>query len=299
MRSVFSLPSPGAWFRSLRAYSFTATLIPVALAAAIAASQEVAVAWPLFPLFIAGAIFFHGGTNVLNDYWDHLYGVDAVDDSDPNHTISQGVVSPRFMLLSGHGYFIAGIICGLLIALERGLLFMVCGIAGALGGYFYTGARFSFKYKAMGDVLVFLLMGPALVVMGLWTLSGSVVLLALPASLPIAFLVTAILHGNNLRDRESDRRAGVRTVANLLSESGARRFFAFLLLAPYVTAALLAVAGLISPWALASLLTIVPAFLLVRRVMGGDSSLARLPVSCASLHLAFGVLYVGGVALGA
>ncbi|TVR01083.1 MAG: hypothetical protein EA403_10795, partial [Spirochaetaceae bacterium] len=112
-------PSPGGWWRSLRAYSFTASLAPVLLAWAIAAwwSRSGAAGgaataganaagsgtagsglalWTV-PFIVLAAVLFHAGTNVLNDFYDYVHGVDPDQDPDPTHAITQGVVSPRFM----------------------------------------------------------------------------------------------------------------------------------------------------------------------------------------------------------
>ena len=297
------LPSPAAWWRSLRAFSFTASLAPVLLALAIAgwwarSEDSELVVWTL-PFYALAALLFHAGTNVLNDFYDYLHGVDPDGDPDPTHAITQGVVSPRFMRFSGRIYFVLGIIIGSVIGLERGALFVLTGIAGALGAYFYTGARFSFKYVALGDVLVFFLMGPALLAIGVWALTGTVPAEVWALSLPVAFLVTAILHGNNLRDRESDRAAGVRTVANLVSEPLARAGFAGLIAAAYVSLVVLVIAGVAPGWSAIALLTAAFGAPLAIRVLRGDPDLVALPVSCAKLHLLFSLPYIAAIVLAA
>ncbi|TVR04751.1 MAG: prenyltransferase, partial [Spirochaetaceae bacterium] len=217
----------------------------------------------------------------------------------PTHAITQGVVSPRFMRFSGRLYFVVGVAIGSVIGLERGGLFVATGIAGALAAYFYTGARFSFKYVALGDVLVFFLMGPVLVAIGVWALAGSVPAEVWALSLPVAFLVTAILHGNNLRDRDSDRAAGVRTVANLVSERVARIGFAGLIGAAYLTLVVLLASGVAPVWSALALPTVVVAAPLAVRVQRGERDLVALPVSCAKLHLMFSLPYLAAFAVAA
>jgi 1,4-dihydroxy-2-naphthoate octaprenyltransferase len=295
------------WLISLRAYSFSASLVPALLAAALsvraaatgtgAAGAAAAAAWWTFPLFALSAVLFHAGTNVLNDYYDYLHGVDTEGDPDPTHAITQGVVSPRFMRLTGHLYFVLGIAVGLPIGLIRGWTFVAAGLLGAAGAYFYTNARFSFKYVALGDLLVFLLMGPALVVMGEWALVGRLSGAAALAAMPVALLVTAILHGNNLRNLESDRVAGIATLAGLLGTGASRVLFAALTLLPFALLGLLAATRTVPLLALAALLVLPSAVTLSLRVVrvADPASLVTLPVACARVHMLFGVLYIAGI----
>lgn len=272
--------------------------MPAALAAAIALAGAKELQWWTFPLYALSALLFHAGTNVLNDYYDYRHGVDGAEDRDPTHAITQGIVSPRFMLISGHLYFVLGVLIGAPIALERGIWFLLAGIAGALGAYFYTNARFSFKYVALGDLLVFLLMGPALVVMGVWAVTGSAGLEEVLIAVPVALLVTAILHGNNLRNIDSDETAGIRTVATLLGADGARRFFDLLLISPFLLLPLMAFVG---PAPITVLIAVPALFgaLRLSRDVHRSHELMALPMRTAQLHLLFSVLYIGGILFGA
>lgn len=294
------------WLISLRAYSFSASLVPALLAAALsvrAAGAVVAgaggggIAWWTLPLFALSAVLFHAGTNVLNDYYDYRHGVDTEDDPDPTHAITQGIVSPRFMQVSGHLYFALGIVVGLPIGLIRGWVFVLAGLLGAAGAYFYTNARFSFKYVALGDLLVFLLMGPALVVMGEWALVGRISGPAALAALPVALLVTAILHGNNLRNLRSDRAAAIATLAGLLGMRASKVLFAALTLLPFGFLPLLTAGGVVPALALAPLLVLPSAVILAVRVVrtADPGRLLTLPVACARLHMLFGILYIASI----
>lgn len=288
------------WIFSLRAYSFPASLMPVLLAAALAATADLTVSWAMLPLYAIAALLFHAGTNVLNDYYDYRHGVDRPSDPDPTHAITRGIVTPRFMAVSGHLYFAAGIAAGSLIALERGTLFFVAGLAGALAAYFYTSARFSLKYRALGDVAVFLLMGLALTTLGYWALTGLVDATALLASLPLAFFVTAILHGNNMRDIEADAAAGVDTVARRLGFGKSKALFVGLFVCGYAMVAAGLLAGLFGWPVLASALSLPVAWAILRRVRaaGSGEALIDLPARTAAFHLLFSTLYCAGVLVG-
>ncbi len=284
------------WLVSLRAYSFPASLMPVLLAAALAATGGLTVSWAMLPLYAVAALLFHAGTNVLNDYYDYRHGVDGPCDPDPTHAITRGIVTPRFMAISGHLYFAAGIALGSLIALERGSLFFAAGLAGALAAYFYTNARYSLKYRALGDVAVFLLMGPALTALGYWALTGSVDATAIVASLPLAFFVTAILHGNNMRDIETDAAARVDTVARRLGFRRSKVLYLGLVSGGYAATAAGVATGLFGWPVLAGVLSLPAAWPIVQQVRnaGSGAELMNLPARSAGFHLLFSLLYCGG-----
>ena len=288
------------WFASLRPFSFPASIMPVLLAAGLATGRGTA-SWWLLPLYLLAAVLFHAGTNVLNDYYDFRHGVDGPDDRDPTHTLTQGVVTPRFMLVTGNLYFVLGLLLGTGISLVRGPLFFAFGLAGAAGAYFYTGARFSLKYQALGDLTVFLLMGPALVLLGEWALTGTATPRAALACLPQAFLVTAILHGNNLRDLRTDASAGVSTVAGLLGDRGSRLLLATLFVLALASQIALAAFGLVPPLSLIALAGLAPAVLIVRTVFHAEDAadLLELPKWCAGIHLLHGLLYGGAILIAA
>ncbi len=297
--SSASVPTPlSRWSASLRAYSFPASLAPVALAAVLTPAYGGVVWWTL-PLYGLAAVLFHAGTNVLNDYYDYRHGVDLADDPDPTHAIPRGLVSPRFMVVSGHIYFLLGLVFGAGIALIRGPVFFAVGLAGALGAYLYTNARFSLKYRALGDLTVFLLMGPALVFIGVWALTGVKDWFAVVAALPLGLLVTAILHGNNTRDIGVDAAAGVDTVARRLGFRRSRHLFALLVWGGYAAALLLAAGPVVPLGAGLALVSLPAARRLVRHVYRAPdgAALMDIPLRSAKLHMAFSMLYAGGILL--
>ena len=99
---------------------------------------------------------------------------------------------------------------GLYLVALRGPAIVVLGLLGLVGGYVYTAPPFQYKYHALGVPLVFLLMGPLMVVGSYFAVTGAWSLTALVLSIPVGLLVAAILHGNEWRDISEDTRAGHR-----------------------------------------------------------------------------------------
>lgn len=156
-----------------------------------------------------------------------------------------------------------------------------------VGLYAYTGPPFRFKYKAMGEVLIFLVFGPFLVTGAAYVQAGRWDWLALLLSVPVGILTTAVLLGNNIRDLDEDDAAGIETLVHKLGPRAARPVYAACVLLPPLCVAGLVAAGMVGVAGLLCLFSIVPAYRLVRQVYGSgripdmDARTAR----CATLFL--------------
>ena len=64
------------WIQAIRAFSFTASVIPVLLGGLYALTFHGAKSWALLPLAVLGGLLLHTGTNLINDYYDFRRGVD-------------------------------------------------------------------------------------------------------------------------------------------------------------------------------------------------------------------------------
>lgn len=290
------------WVQATRAFSLTASLIPVAVGAALAADYAGEVAWGLFPLVIVCALLAQAATNLISDYFDFVNGVDQTDTFGSSRVLVDGLLRPRQMLVAGWVLFAVGLMLALVLIVTRGVPMLILALIALVGGYGYTGKPIGYKYFALGDVLVFTLMGPLMVIGSYLALTGSYDNMALVASLPIGFLVAAILHANNLRDIRHDAAAKVKTLANVLGHRAAKGEYIGLLIAAYVSVALTGVAGLLSPW---SLLVFLSLPLAARNIRAASrcqedkpEEIALLDVQTAQLHLLFGLLLVIGIAVG-
>jgi 1,4-dihydroxy-2-naphthoate polyprenyltransferase len=281
------------WFRAARPWSFTASAIPVLLGAAIAATQGWFDPW-LLALTLLGSLAIHAGTNLVNDYYDHHKGLDAVQQIGVGGAIQRGELSPRQVLLGGLAAFAMGSAIGLYLVSVAGPFILWLGLASVLVGFFYTAGPFALAYVGLGEVAVFLFMGPVMVVGSYFVQARAVTPGVVLASLPVGFLVAAILHANNLRDLEIDRSVGKRTLATLLGRGGARLEYYALIGGTYLSLVLTVALGA-APWlTLVCLFTLPLALRLVRTAASETEPPALQPVlrQTALLHLRFGALLV-------
>jgi 1,4-dihydroxy-2-naphthoate octaprenyltransferase len=283
------------WYRSLRPYSFPASLVPVFSAPAVALYDGVAVEWIVFPVFLVAALAFHAGTNVLNDYYDYLHGVDREGVADADGMLVRGLVPPRFMVASGRLYFAVGLALSAVIGALQGWEILAMGAVGGGLAYLYTGKHISLKYYAAGDVLVFLLLGPAMTGAAYYSITGTITANALYAGIIPGLLVTIILEGNNIRDMESDRAASVRTLAGALGRRAAIVLYVVLVVLVFAVVVVQWLLGWAPALSLSVFLSLPVAAGCVRGVLTGASdrdAMGRVVMQSARLESIFGVVYI-------
>lgn len=308
MATPTSFPSAtqrSAYVRLLRPFSFTASVVPLLLGSALAFADRGHEQWALLPFALVGGVALHAVANVANDLYDHERGVDAdyalngssgvlVDGS-----LTGGQVRRYLLVLVG-----VVVLCGAVLLGARGLPLLVLGLVGLLGAYGYTGGPAGYKYLALGDLLVAVLMGPLMVGGCYLVLTGSLPAHVLVGSLPVALLVSAILVANNLRDVEHDALTRVVTVTTLLARrpAVAKAEYDVLVVAAYLSVPVLVVTGALPVPCLLALLAVPLATPLLRALhaatLGRPEELGIAFVAgTAKLHAATGLLLVVGVLL--
>lgn len=291
------------WFQATRAFSFPASIVPVAVGAVMAARSQDPVAWWLVPFVAVASVLMHAGTNLVSDYFDYLKGVDRDYTYGSSGVLVQRLLTPLQVLAGGAVMFAIACTIGLLFIAVRGWPIFALGVVGLLGGVFYTARPIGYKYFALGDALVFMLMGPLMVIGSYFVLTGSYSHSVLIASLPVGCLVAAILHANNMRDIQHDREAHVRTVANLLGHHRSRLEYYGLVGGAYLSVLGMIAGGMVGLWGLLVFATAPLAAKNFLRVVHSrpqqPETIATLDVQTAQLHLAFGLLFSLAILLGA
>lgn len=292
----------GAWLEIARPFSFSASLVPVLTAGALAALDQ-AFSWPLFLAALLAGLLLHVGTNVMNEIFDVRKGIDTITSPRASHALLKGRLGEREAFFLAATAFTLAAACGVAVLFARGLPVLVFGLLGLVGGLGYTAPPFQYKYHALGLPLVFLLMGPLMVTGAYYVIAGTVSPQTLVASIPVGLLVTAILHGNEWRDIGDDARAGI----NTFSISAGRRVAHFAYLALVVGAYMvLAIAVIFQTLPALSLLPMLSLPLLVRAIRsselgasGQQRAIAMIDLQTAQLHAAFGLLLALGLATAA
>lgn len=291
-----------AYYEIARPFSLTASSVPVLAAGALAWLNGV-LDGPLFIASLIGAVCLHLGTNITNEIFDVRHGVDTITSPRASHAILKGRVREREAFILVGVFFAVAILAGLWMIAARGLPVILFGILGLAGGYGYTAPPFQYKYRALGLPLVFMLMGPLMVVGAYYVISGTFSWQAVVVSLPVGLLVAAILHGNEWRDIADDARYGIGTLSTLMGGKQAFRIYVALVTGAFLVLALAVLAGVLPTTTLLAMLSL-PLFVRAIRAaelgsMGQQRAIAMIDLETAQLHAAFGFLLAAGLALAA
>ncbi len=191
---------------------------------------------------LVGALLIQIGTNFANDYYDAKSGVDTAEREGFTRVTQSGLITPTEVRRAMVGTFALSILVGVYLVSAGGLPIIIVGLASVAAGILYTGGPYPFGSYGLGDLFVFVFFGLVAVTgtyyvqavaavppFPLWIPPGTVSLSAIVASLPAAALSTNILVVNNLRDRETDEKAGKRTLAVIIGYRWSRVEFLCLL----------------------------------------------------------------------
>ena len=281
-----------------RPRTLPASVAPVIVGAAVAfhdgAFRPLAVLAAL-----AAALLIQIGSNFANDLGDYTRGADARGRVGPTRVTSAGLLTPRQVQAGMAVVFGLAALCGVYLISLGGWPILLAGVLAILAAMAYTIGPLPFGYYGLGDLAVFIFFGLVAVVGTYYTQALRVTPLAVLAAVPMGSLITAILVVNNLRDADTDRAAGKRTLAVLLGRRGARIEFIALVAAAYAIPFILWLGYGLRPWVLLPLLTLPLAFRLVRTILTVlGPPLNRALAQTAQLTVWYAVAFAVGVVTG-
>ena len=250
------MPALSVYWTAARPWSFPVTVCAMAVGGALAYVDSPATfSFLNFFLSLLGGLFVHGAVNYINTYGDYSKGYDQKQTSD-DRALVDGLLKPQqvynaivacvLAALTIAAYVIYGILTrpAPAFALSTPLIdFLVLVAGGLLLGYAYTAPPFYWKYKGLGDILILLGYGPFLVC-GAYFCQQSCLpsLRSLWFSIAPGMLTEAILHANNTRDQDWDRKCGAITLPMRLGPHLSRAWFIGLYVLTIATTVLAALA---------------------------------------------------------
>ncbi|RZF41786.1 hypothetical protein LSTR_LSTR005248 [Laodelphax striatellus] len=290
-----------SYLLALRPWSLSASLMPTLLGSAIAfkssttdhqhlataASEQFSVLILLLTLLTVVSV--HGAGNVVNTYFDYVKGIDNRKSDD--RTLVDQILSKDEVVTLGALLYAVGCVGFIVLALispakmEHLALVYFGGLSSS---FLYTGG-IGLKYIALGDVIILIIFGPISVLFAFMSQTGRLEWATIYYAIPLALNTEAILHSNNTRDLESDRQAGIVTLAIVIGHTFSHILYAFLLFTPYIIFVVLATRY--STWFLLPLVTLSSAFRIEKQFRCQDT-IQQVPRETAKLNLCFGFLYV-------
>ena len=220
---------------SARPKTLLVGLAPIILGTALAANYKNGKLSPLIlTLTVLCTLLMQIGTNIVNEYYDHLDGVDTKDRMGPKRSIQLGHASPNQLKFFYQTCFSLSFFIGLGLVWNSDLIILATGVISILVAYMYTGGPLPLSHYYMGEFLAFLFFGPVAVLGTFYLHTSFFHLDALVLSLIPGFISAALMSLNNLRDIDTDKKTPKRTLPMLLGKNKAKFFTLFLGLAPLI-----------------------------------------------------------------
>jgi len=286
------------WLMAARPKTLPVGLAPVLVGTALAGSGDVF--HPLrFAAALLGALLIQVGANLSNDYSDARRGADAEDRLGPVRVTAGGLVPPRQVLIAIWITFGLAVLVGTYLVAVAGWELLLVGAASIVAGVLYTGGPRPYGYEGLGELFVFLFFGIVAVAGSFFVQAETLVWEAFALAVPVGLLAAAVLVVNNVRDIDTDRRAGKRTLAVRLGRERTRSLYAAMVYVAYLLTPITWLFGPLSAWVLLPLLSLPLAAPIVRAVrthVDGPSLNAAL-AQTGRLELIFCVLLSAGLLL--
>jgi 1,4-dihydroxy-2-naphthoate octaprenyltransferase len=286
------------WLMAARPRTLPAAVAPVLVGTALAGTEGHF--HPFSFLFaLLGALFIQVGTNLSNDYSDARRGADTEDRLGPVRVTAGGLVPPRQVLIATAVSFGLAVLCGIYLVVVAGWQLLAVGAASILAGILYTGGPKPYGYEGLGEVFVFLFFGVVAVAGSYFVQTKELTWEAFALAVPVGLLASAILVVNNVRDLDTDRRAGKRTLAVRLGRERTRTLYAVMVYVAFLTAPVTWLFGPFGPALLLPFLALPLAAPLVRTVRNhtDGQALNHALAGTGQLQLAFCVLLSAGLLL--
>lgn len=300
MSQQVSLDAPSnKWWRLMRPHTLTASFIPVAIGTALALSHG-SFKPMLFLAMMLASLLIQAATNMFNEYYDYIRGLDTAESIGIGGTIVRDGVPPRFVLQLALIFYAVSILLGVYICIESSWWVAIIGLISMAVGYLYTGGPFPIAYTPFGELFSGVFMGTVIIVLTFYIQTNTVTLGCLLVSISTALLIGAINMANNIRDITGDQKSGRRTLPIVLGRERAIHFMAWVFIAAFGWITVLVAFEFVVVWALLVLLSAPKAISAIKQFKGKRKPIEMMPAmkTTAQLNTWFGSLLVIGLLLG-
>ncbi|VAV94432.1 1,4-dihydroxy-2-naphthoate polyprenyltransferase [hydrothermal vent metagenome] len=248
-----------------RPATLLASVAPVLIGTASAWSDGVFAVLP-FVVVLVAALAIQIGVNFANDLADAQKGADTEARIGPQRAVASGVISMSDMKRGiAVAFGVAGV-GGIYLIWYAGWPIFVIGVVSIIAALGYTNGPIPYGYYGLGELFVFVFFGIVATVGTRFVFANPVPPEAWAGGVVMGFLAAAILEANNIRDIDTDREAGKRTLAVMVGRTWARRLFAATLILAFVTIIFSVSLGVLPPMTMIALVVAPLSIPLIRTV---------------------------------
>lgn len=270
------------WWRLLRPHTLTAAFIPVFVGSMFAYVVQGNIDIILFLAMLLASLLIQAATNMFNEYYDYVRGLDTEESVGIGGTIVRDGVAPKTILKIALTFFGIAILIGGYICFMSSPWIAVIGALCMVVGYLYTGGPLPIAYTPFGEVFAGFLMGTVIIGISYFIQTGSVTMDVVLVSLPIVLFIASIMLSNNIRDLDGDKINGRKTIAILIGRKKAIIFLASLFIVAYAITLTLIIVKILPLWSLLTLLSGKKAIDVITGFRGKKLPIEMMPAMAAT-----------------
>lgn len=288
----------GAWMLATRPRTLPAAIAPVVLGSATAVADK-SFAWLPAVAALIVALLLQITVNLANDYFDYLKGIDTQDRLGPPRVTQSGLIPAKQVKAGMILTLTLSLIPGIYLLTIGGLPVLIIGLACFCAALAYSGGPFPLASHGLGDLFVFIFFGLVAVCGTYYVQALNLTPLVWLMGVIEGLLITAILVVNNLRDIQSDRQTGKRTLAVIIGKRGSKVEYVLLLAGAYAIPIILWLSGWMSAWVMLPLISLPTALSLMHLIWKNpaDPILNQALAKTAKLALIYSLLLSIGLIL--
>lgn len=279
------------WWRLLRPHTLTASFIPVFIGTMLAILDG-SLNFLLFVVMLLAAMLIQAATNMFNEYYDYVRGLDNEHSVGIGGTIVRDGIPAKKVLRLANTFFLLSMLLGVYICLQSNWWVMAVGLVCMLFGYLYTGGPYPIASTPFGEIVSGFFMGTMLIAISYYvqtmTISGTMLII----SIPVAIFIGMILLSNNIRDLENDEKNGRKTIAILLGQEKAVGLLTICFLTSYGLTIAFITIGILPIWSFITLLSGKKAKQAVDGFRGKKTNIEKIPgmIATAQTNTLYGIL---------
>ncbi|MBM7653267.1 1,4-dihydroxy-2-naphthoate polyprenyltransferase [Neobacillus cucumis] len=287
------------WWKMTRPHTLTASFVPVLLGTALALKTGT-VHIGLFIAMLIASMLIQAATNMFNEYFDYVRGLDTKESVGIGGTIVRDGIKPKTVLNLAFGFYFIALLLGIYICASSSWWLALVGLVCMAVGYFYTGGPVPIAYTPFGEILSGFFMGMLIILISFFIQTGTVDRSSVLLSVPSMVLVGMIMLSNNIRDLDGDKENGRKTVAILLGKKKAIFLLAGMFTFSYLWIVGLIISGIASFWTAIVILSLPKPIKAIKGFIENNVPLKMAPamIATAQTNTIFGFLLAIGIFIG-
>ena len=289
-------PTHKVLWQLTRPHTLTASFVPVFIGTVLALQYE-QIHTGLFLAMLFACLFIQIATNLFNEYYDFIRGLDTAESVGIGGAIVRHGMKPKTVMNLAIALYTASLLLGVYICMSTSWWIALVGVLGMAIGYLYTGGPLPIAYTPFGELFSGICMGTIFILISFYIQTGFVNEQSILISVPIAILIGCINLSNNIRDIEEDTLGGRKTIAILMGFEKAVQLLAVLFIISYVWILGLVIFGISSPWLLIVFLSIKKPIQAIKGFKGSRSETPIAMKSTAQTNTFFGLFLGIGILL--